>query len=274
MPIKNMIKEEWYKISMPDPALIALLSDIHEANTQNIVSSLQRNIPDFICISGDLILGSRPKTEEPIMREKKHLLDFLRKCSAITTTMFSLGNHEWMLCEDDLNIIRSTNVILLDNGWINIGDFYFGGLTSGFTLNYRRFREDYNKDKNVKVNYPYRYNGLHFKSQIPEYKWIKEFAKLPGYKILLSHHPEYWVLMEPYLCNYDIDLVLSGHAHGGQISLWGQGLYAPGQGIFPKYVSGIHKGKKGSLIVSRGLKNTSHFIPRLGNPREIVYLKS
>jgi predicted MPP superfamily phosphohydrolase len=48
----------------------------------------------------------------------------------------------------------------------------------------------------------------------------------------------------------------------------GRGLYAPGQGIFPKYTSGIHA----NMIISRGLSNTAGFIPRLFNPREIVYI--
>jgi predicted MPP superfamily phosphohydrolase len=81
----------------------------------------------------------------------------------------------------------------------------------------------------------------------------------------LCHHPEY---RDKYLKDRSIDLILSGHAHGGQIRLLGRGLYAPGQGIFPKYTSGIHA----NMIISRGLSNTAGFIPRLFNPREIVYI--
>ena len=66
----------------------------------------------------------------------------------------------------------------------------------------------------------------------------------------------------------DIDLILAGHAHGGQIRLFGHGLYAYGQGLFPKYTKGIYDGK---LIVSAGLANTSRF-PRINNPPEIVFL--
>lgn len=54
-----------------------------------------------------------------------------------------------------------------------------------------------------------------------------------------------------------IDLVLSGHAHGGQIRLFGQGLFAPGQGILPKYTSGVHE----NMIISKGLANTAGTIP-------------
>ena len=87
-----------------------------------------------------------------------------------------------------------------------------------------------------------------------------------GYKILLSHHPEYY---EPYIKELPIDLVLSGHAHGGQCRIFGQGLIAPGQGFFPKYTSGIYDER---LIVSRGIGN-QFIVPRVNNPREIIVIK-
>ena len=68
----------------------------------------------------------------------------------------------------------------------------------------------------------------------------------------------------------NIDLVLSGHAHGGQIRLLGRGLYAPGQGILPAYTGGLHSGPHGKLLISRGLSNTALPVPRLFNPPEIV----
>ena len=89
--------------------------------------------------------------------------------------------------------------------------------------------------------------------------------KQPGYKILLSHHPEYWT----FLKRRSVDLVLSGHAHGGQIRLFGHGLFAPGQGWWPELTSGVHDGR---LVISRGLSNTAALVPRLFNPTEIVCL--
>ena len=75
------------------------------------------------------------------------------------------------------------------------------------------------------------------------------------------------------MTNRKIDLVLSGHAHGGQFRLFGQGIFSPGQGWFPEYTSGIHKGENGRMIVSKGLANTAHMVPRLFNPTEIVYIE-
>ena len=95
--------------------------------------------------------------------------------------------------------------------------------------------------------------------------WLDGFECQPGYRLLLSHHPEYW---HRYLRSRQIDLILSGHAHGGQIRLFGQGLFSPGQGLLPKYSSGIH----GNMIISRGLSNTGGVVPRLFNPTETVYI--
>ena len=74
-----------------------------------------------------------------------------------------------------------------------------------------------------------------------------------SYTILLSHRPE---LFESYArCN--IDLVLSGHAHGGQFRLpFIGGLIAPNQGLFPKYDAGLYTSDSTNMVVSRGLGNS------------------
>ncbi len=89
-------------------------------------------------------------------------------------------------------------------------------------------------------------------------------------KILLAHEPQF---IDKYL-GAGYDLVLCGHAHGGQwrIPFTGIGLYAPGQGKFPKYTSGVHERGKGAMVISRGLGN-SRFPLRLFNRPEIVVIE-
>ena len=98
---------------------------------------------------------------------------------------------------------------------------------------------------------------------VPQLGWLENFSSEDKFSILLCHHPEYY---PKYLKNKNIDLILSGHAHGGQIRLFGRGLFAPGQGALPKYDGGVFDNR---LVVGRGLANTA-FVPRLFNPREIV----
>ncbi len=93
-----------------------------------------------------------------------------------------------------------------------------------------------------------------------------EDIKGEGYNILLSHRPEYF---DVYVSS-DIDLIFSGHAHGGQFVLpFIGGLFAPGQGFFPEYTSGAHNTDNTTLIISRGLGN-SLFPLRINNPPEII----
>ncbi len=89
----------------------------------------------------------------------------------------------------------------------------------------------------------------------------------PSDKILLAHMPH-------HIKNYaraGYPLVLSGHAHGGQwrIPFTKKGLYAPGQGVFPKLISGVHRVNGSMLVISRGLGN-SKFPLRLFNRPELV----
>jgi uncharacterized protein len=86
------------------------------------------------------------------------------------------------------------------------------------------------------------------------------------YKILLSHRPEMFSLYT----SFNIDLIFSGHAHGGQIRLpFIDGLVAPNQGFFPKYTAGKHQEAKSTMVINRGLGNS--IIPqRLFNRPEIV----
>ena len=99
--------------------------------------------------------------------------------------------------------------------------------------------------------------------------YFDELDKLSGFKIVLSHCPENFEgQKEMNYSQYDFDIQLSGHAHGGQFILPFIGpVFAPGQGLFPKYARGSF-GERPKLIISRGLGN-SEFPFRLFNHPEI-----
>ena len=277
------MKEVIYHLHAPIHMNIALLTDLHNKPYQSIIDSLTVHRPDMICIAGDLIYSITPIGDTPVIQRESNVLPFLVACRKLAPTFVSLGNHEWMLSDADFQIIRSTGVTLLDNSWCSWNGLVIGGLSSAQVTDYQRYRsnkeECYQKleatdhqrcRSDTEGRYP---KPEYTRSSVPiepETAWMDTFEQQQGYHILLSHHPEYW---EPYLMNRRIDLVLSGHAHGGQIRLFGHGVYAPGQGCWPKYTRGIHTGAFGTMVISTGLSNTGGIIPRLFNPREIVYIR-
>ena len=97
---------------------------------------------------------------------------------------------------------------------------------------------------------------------------LKLLSRDTGFSILLSHRPEF---MDLY-AQYPVDLVLSGHAHGGQfrLPLIG-GLIGPGQGLFPEYDCGLYQKDNTQMIVSRGI-GQSLFPFRFNNRPEVVLI--
>ena len=294
--------EKNYSISGDVFLTIAHISDLHNKDGGQAIESMRSRRPDIIAITGDIVLRRRPKGDMLIVQSEKNVLPFLSECAQIAPTYMSLGNHEVMLNRDDLEMISQTGVELLDNRFVKTDRYVIGGLTSAYVSRYRRELEEMeageepgkrshvlsvlrrrNEDsgekaaaasKNLRAErYPVLKPFMRPKMQEQDYAWLDTFVQVPRYRILLSHHPEYWCLKEPMLSKRNIDLVLSGHAHGGQFRMFGQGFFAPGQGWFPKYTSGIHQGKHGRMIISKGMANTVKFAPRFFNPTEVVYIE-
>lgn len=89
-----------------------------------------------------------------------------------------------------------------------------------------------------------------------------------GVSVLLLHRPE----RAKAFLHLRPALVLCGHAHGGQIRLFGQGLFSPGQGFFPRYTSGLYRLGDAHMAVCRGLGNHA-FVPRIFNPPHALLIK-
>ena len=242
------------------PLRIALLADLHDRDFGWITNSLKAHKPEIICIAGDVVHRVDLNTDGLVIDQTQYVLPFLKACANIAPTFMSLGNHEWTLCDDDIAVMTETGVTVLDNCFVQYKNVVIGGLSSAGVTAYREYRKDKPK------RYPDWDYGDRPDATVPDVSWLDDFYKQDGYKILLCHHPEY---RDRYLKDMPIDLVLSGHAHGGQIRLFDRGLFAPGQGILPKYTSGVH----GNMIISKGLANTAGTIPRLFNPREVVYIE-
>lgn len=265
------MKERVYRIHAGIPHRIALLADLHNSDPGNTLEILRHRRPSLIAAAGDLFIGYRAQKGENLLDRQDRILPFIRACTALAPTYISLGNHEWAASSSDLKTLETTGAVILDNAWVRDGStgITVGGLTSALLMDYRRFREKNGEER----RYPEEKRHTSAYVLRPDIKWLRSFEQQEGYKILLCHHPEYWCLQAPMLRDHPIDLVLSGHAHGGQIRLFGRGLFSPGQGLLPFYTGGIYSGPYGKMIVSRGMANTAPPpIPRLFNPREIVII--
>ncbi|WP_179631919.1 metallophosphoesterase [Clostridium peptidivorans] len=250
----NLIETSYYTLKfkkMPekfDNFKIIHISDLHskEFGKRNrvLLDKIAKEKPNFILITGDII-DRRNYNEEPS-------LYFAEQCMKIAPVYFSTGNHEmWSgklngLEEKMKNI--GVSVLRNESNQIKIGDesIYILGIDDPVV--YKTKEEGKVLVKNIKSS-------------------LKNVPK-DSFKILLSHRPERIDIYE----NANVDLILSGHAHGGQIRLpYIGGILAPGQGFFPKYEEGVHNIGSAKIEISRGLGNSS-FPLRVFNRPELVVI--
>lgn len=232
-----------YRFSNAVHKKIAVVSDVHDTPYEKLISLLKEQRPDMICIPGDLSYRHVSNYPREGVRYKlpEYALDFLAEARLLAPVYVSRGNQEYRWDGYDIAELAGRGIRFLENNWAEDDGVLIGGVPSC-------------------------YSPLD-KKKIPDLSWLSDFERQEGYKILLCHHPEYYFR---YLKGTKIDLVLSGHAHGGQIRIGNLGLFAPGQGLFPKFTSGIYDDR---LVVSRGLSNKGIPVPRINNPFELVVVK-
>lgn len=214
---------------------ILQISDLHNKefgdNQRYLVQHTKEISPDVIVITGDLIDSRRTNIDIAI--------EYVQQAKEIAPIYFVSGNHEEYSkdCNELKKRLEDLGVIILDDKREVIEN-------GGEKVTLLGLRDDtFIEDK--------------FKVLI---------EKDDKFTILLAHRPEWFNTYS----KGNIDLVFSGHVHGGQFRIpFIGGLYAPGQGLFPKYTSGIYFENDTSMVVSRGLGN-SGFPLRLFNRPELV----
>lgn len=258
------VNEYDFKLSTSYGLKIAVVADLHEREFEDIVERLKIIQPSAILLPGDTLerrdegymgytkqdIDSWQKTsslwkvfcrflsifgldkKNDYYAKSNNGIKFIKAISKIAPVIMSVGNHEWYFTEDDHKFLEECGVVLLDNSDKEFSfkgqSILFGGLSTRYDLD-----------------------------------WLNHFSGKPQDKILLCHQPEYVYRYLP-----KAQLLVSGHAHGGQIRIFEQGLFAPGQGLFPKFTKGLYK----NHLISAGVSNTA-FFPRINNPREICVIK-
>lgn len=227
---------------------IVQISDLHNKNFHGkLVEKIRQLNPDIIVITGDLV--DRRHTNIEIAME------FIQEVVKNAPTYYVSGNHEQL--SERFGALQSRlqalNVQMLDDAYqaLNKNGERIGliGLADPAV---QQSEASYLWDES---------------SSYVEDKLQNLFDGIDSnFNILLSHRPE---LFNVYR-DMKVDLVFSGHAHGGQIRLPViGGLIAPNQGFFPEFTAGIYRSESTAMIVSRGLGN-SIFPWRVFNRPELV----
>lgn len=220
---------------------IVHISDLHNAEFGNgqkdLIDKIEAQDADIIVITGDMIDSRRTDVDKAV--------ELITGLGNKIPVYYVTGNHESRvreyneleskLIENGVTVLKNESVkIEKDGSFINI--IGVDDPSFGMSAN----------------------DIFHTVSEL----------KTDGYDVLLSHRPE---LFETY-CESGAELVLCGHAHGGQVRIpFAGGLVAPNQGLFPEYTAGSYKSGSTEMIVSRGLGNS--IIPlRVNNPPELVVI--
>ena len=110
---------------VPGAPYMALLGDYHNSDPEPVISSLRKRTPSIICLAGDLVYARAPETGL-LIEEQNNVLPLLKSCVEIAPTFMSLGNHESILCDEDISLLRKTGVTVLDNEWANWNGIHIG----------------------------------------------------------------------------------------------------------------------------------------------------
>lgn len=251
LALDNRLLVRKYQIDVPEldgNLRIALITDLHsckygEKQTE-LIAAISAQNPDFVMFSGDIFDDEIPDDNTAYL---------ISGIADQYPCYYVSGNHEYWAgqsaYDEKMAILEENGVRVLSGNWemisVNDAQICICGVSD---------------PEAAKLD--------------PDYSFTEQLARLDAdrpenvYTILLSHRPEY---IETY-AEYGFDLVLSGHAHGGQvrIPLLLNGLYAPNQGFFPKYAGGKFDLEDTAMIVSRGLARESTRLPRIFNRPELV----
>ncbi len=239
------------------PVRIVMLSDLHESEfgegNSKLIEAVSGLTPDVIVCVGDMVSSNARGDEASIG------IDLIRKLAGIAPVFVSLGNHEKEYVSSYgpglLNDYRAAGAVVLEREYADIsahGETVRIGGVSEYCFNHWQPQEEY--------------------EQYGSYRFMREFCDTGSFKLLLCHIPSdyYSENRSEQFENWDCDLVLSGHTHGGlwQLPLIGA-PYLPRQGFFPKLDRGMKDMGSAKMIIGAGLGHEA-ILFRLNDPCEIV----
>ena len=240
---------EYHNEKIENAFKIVQLSDLHNScfgeENSRLIKRIEEEKPDLILMTGDMLNGYEDRTDI--------VTDLIKQASQIAPVYYSLGNHELDYMENQQNggmlekKLEDAGAVVLEKECI---DTVIAG-------------------QQVRIGGVYGYVLARDWEDGSEQRFMEDSQDTDRMKILMSHIPEgllLWKSME----HWDVDLVFSGHAHGGQMRLpFIGGLYDPEEGFFPTYTKGMYECGKGTMVLSAGL-GSSNGVPRINNLPDLV----
>lgn len=235
---------------------IVMIADLHDSRfgseNQKLIEKIEEQQPDMILMDGDMI---NEDSKNSMVAEK-----LIRKLAKKVPVYYALGNHEMVYMKKHpalISKLEKAGAVVLDQketetvikgNKICIGGIYDYAFAVDGEGHMRK------KDMNVK-----------------KLKFLEEFQAQESFRVMMAHRPDSFIFGEAFK-TWNIDLVVSGHNHGGQIVIPGKGgLYGGDQGWFPKYVDGIHHFETvKNMVITRGLGSSGEKLYRMNNVPEIV----
>ena len=239
-------------------AKVVVISDLHGReygkDNKRLLSKISEQQPDAIFVVGDMLDDG---DEESDFSKTQNLLFALLD---IAPVYLSYGNQEKEYSGDILdsfrNAISEKGIIVLDDSFVdcelNDQEIRIGG-TMGHAFPFGRTMEEFESSD--------------------EYIFLKYMEKTDAPTIVLAHMPDTFIFNGAHNYWSNIDLVVSGHTHGGVVRLpIAGGIYAPMQGLFPEYDYGFYMlGEKMQMVITSGLSGYK-LVPRFLNLPEICVL--
>ena len=241
------------------PLRIAVIADLHETvfeeNNELLIRQILDAEPDMILMAGDML--------DDGMKECGALLALVQRLAAQCPVYFGLGNHEFAYMKSHPELpeqLAQAGAVVLEEDYVDIciqgQDVRIGGMYAyGFFPETQEELQEMPEDRQA------------------TYGFLQEFQDTDACKILICHRPDSFIFNNAGRL-WDVDLVVSGHVHGGQVvlPLLG-GLWAPDQGWWPDYVDGLHQCGQVQVAITTGLGSQEEALPRFNNPPEILILQ-
>lgn len=233
-----------------------VISDLHDhefgADNWRLAEKIEEIQPDLILMDGDMLNEASEDASVP--------LELIGQLKDTAPVYYALGNHELGYMENGhpelTGELEAAGAVVLDKTYVDIevngNKVRIGGM----------------------YDYAFGLNGNNDASAAPSdtLSFLQEFQDTDSLKIMLAHRPDSFIFGDASKV-WDVDLVVSGHNHGGQVVIpFLGGLYGGDQGWFPEYIHGMYQKDKIRMFVTSGLGTHHEKLPRFNNPPEIAVL--